>query len=215
MIVRDIYLIRHGETDYNEKKIVQGEGVDAPLNEAGHQQALAFYESYGHFSFDKIYTSTLKRAHQTVLPFIQNGNPLEKHPGLNEINWGHYEGRPVAQEQRDYYKNLLQTWREGFTHIPIFGGESPEDVAEKQKPVLKKIINSPEEQRILICMHGRAMRVLLCQLMKKPLKAMDEFQHGNLSLYHLGIDEQNEVQLLKANCQEHLLKADSQTSMHV
>lgn len=185
---------------------MQGEGVDAPLNENGYQQALAFYQAYWDLPLDKIYTSQLKRAYQTIEPFFQQTSPpaLEKHPGLNEINWGDFEGRAVAKEQKAYYHNLMESWLQGHTHIPIQGGESPEDVAAKQKPVVDKLLGNPEEKSVLICMHGRAMRIFLCHLLNKPLKAMNEFHHGNLGLYHIRVNDQNQPQLLKANCQEHL-----------
>ncbi len=214
MSVRELFIIRHGETDYNKSKIVQGEGVDAPLNDLGRQQAEAFFQHYRHLAFDKIITSRLKRAYQTVEPFYSEEVPIKQHKGLNEINWGYYEGKAVAQEQREYYQSLLQSWRQGFTHIPIYGGESPEDVAEKQEPVLRKLLYSNNDKRTLVCMHGRAMRVFLCQLLGKPLKEMDQFQHGNLSLYHLCFDDHTPPQLLKTNCKRHLIEANPQTSIH-
>ena len=68
------------------------------------------------------------------------------------------------------------------TNLPIEGGESPDEVAERQKPFIELIKSKPEET-ILICMHGRAMRILLCQLLQYPLRSMDMFEHENLGLY--------------------------------
>jgi len=201
--IREIYLIRHGETDYNQSKIVQGEGIDAPLNVTGKQQANAFYQSYRHLTFDKLYTSHLKRAYQTIESFVCPDIPIEQHAGLNEINWGHYEGKPVAQVQSAYYQSLLENWRGGSTHIPIHGGESPEDVAVKQKPVID-LLHASSDKRVLVCMHGRAMRIFLCQLLNKPLYKMDDFSHGNLSLYHIHLQADNSATLVKANCRKHL-----------
>ena len=210
MYLREIYLIRHGETDYNKKGIVQGAGVDAPLNEKGMKQAEAFFDAYRRFSFDKIYTSRLKRAYQTIEPFKGLDIPVEKHHGLNEIDWGDFEGRPVAHEQRNYYLSLLQSWREGYTHIPIKGGESPNDVYQRQKPVAEKLLNFDNHQTILVCMHGRAMRVFLCLLLGKCLTEMDEFKHANLGLYKIGVKPDNEITLLKRNCTDHLKAAEHQ-----
>ena len=62
--------------------------------------------------------------------------------------------------------------------------ESPQDVAERQTQVIEKILSSAEEV-ILVCMHGRAIRILLCKLLGFPLSRMDSFEHANLGLYIL------------------------------
>jgi broad specificity phosphatase PhoE len=84
---KTIYLIRHGETDYNRRGVVQGSGVDSDLNEMGRAQAMAFFQAYQHVPFQKIYISGLKRTYQTVESFIELGMPYEKLTGLNEISW--------------------------------------------------------------------------------------------------------------------------------
>jgi len=61
---KKIYLIRHGQTDYNLKGIVKGSGIDAPINENGRKQAELFYNAYQHIAFDKVYTSKLQRSKQ-------------------------------------------------------------------------------------------------------------------------------------------------------
>ena len=184
-MIKKIYLIRHGQTDYNLKSIVQGSGVDSVLNAEGQRQADLFYEKYKHVPFDKIYTSTLQRSIQSVQKFIDLGIPHERHAGLNEINWGTREGTRITPEEDAYYHSILQTWCEGNTAVCIEGGESPELVYERQKPFVDLMLSRPEEETILICMHGRAMRILLCQLLRYPLRCMDEFEHRNLCLYQL------------------------------
>lgn len=182
---KKIYLIRHGQTDFNLRGIVQGSGIDSSLNQTGIDQANAFYNSYKDYSFDKIYTSSLQRTIQTVDPFLAKRLDHEVHPGLNEINWGNKEGTRITPEEDRYYQWLLKQWQEGKTTLPIEGGESPEDVARRQRPVLDLILSNTHESRILICMHGRAIRVMLCQLLNYPLSAMDIFEHKNLGLYLL------------------------------
>lgn len=181
---KKIYLIRHGQTDFNLKGIVQGSGVDSSLNDFGRAQAAAFYSSYKHVPFQKVYTSALKRSQQSVVSFIEDGIPHEALPSLNEISWGSREGVAITPEEDAYYHQVLRSWQEGETHLPIEGGESPEEVFNKQTKAIKKIENS-EEDLILVCMHGRAMRILLCQLLNYPLKCMDLFEHHNLGLYLL------------------------------
>ena len=185
MTIKKVYLIRHGQTDFNVQGIVQGSGVDASLNAIGQEQAERFFQAYKHVPFDKIYTSTLQRSIQSVQQFIDLGIPHERHAGLNEINWGTREGTRITPEEDAYYHNILQTWCNGETDVCIEGGESPDLVAARQLPVIELMLSRPEEKTVLICMHGRAMRVLLCQLLHYPLKCMDQFEHQNLCLYEL------------------------------
>lgn len=165
--------------------IVQGGGIDSDLNELGHRQAKAFFEHYHTIPFDKIYTSTLKRSIQSVQEFIDTGITWERHAGLNEINWGHREGMRITPEEDAYYYQVIDAWSTGEIELRIEGGESPMDVQRRQKPVLDLILSRPEEKTILICMHGRAMRMFLCLLLNYPLKCMDMFEHQNLCLYKL------------------------------
>ncbi len=183
--VKKIYLIRHGQTDLNKQGIIQGSGVDAELNELGHRQARAFYEAYQEIPFDKIYISELKRTYQTIIPFLEKNIPIEKHQGLNEISWGKKEGRKVSPEEDAYYHFMLSEWQRGRIDLAIEGGESPLQVAERQKPVLDLIRSRSDEQNVLICMHGRAMRIFLCLMLNYEIKEMERFEHANVCLYQL------------------------------
>jgi broad specificity phosphatase PhoE len=182
---KKIYLVRHGQTDFNLQGIVQGSGINSSLNERGRAQAIAFHKAYGAVKFDRIYTSSLKRTVETVQPFIDEGMPFEQLAGLNEISWGSKEGQKITPSEDAYYHWMLKEWQQGKTAERIEGGESPEDVVRRQQPAIDYIMGRKEEKNILICMHGRAMRILLCTLLKYPLKAMDTFEHENLCLYLL------------------------------
>jgi len=204
MHIKKIYIIRHGETNFNLQGIVQGSGVDADLNETGQMQAQAFFETYKEIPFDKIYTSTLKRTAQSVRNFMDLGIPTEHLSGLNEISWGSKEGRRITPEEDTYYHYMLNAWKEGEVHLAIDGGESPLQVLERQIPTMEYIMSQKNEQTILICMHGRAMRILLTYLLNYDLKEMDQFEHDNLCLYqitHTGsmfvIDKYNDREHLK------------------
>jgi broad specificity phosphatase PhoE len=183
--IKKIYIIRHGQTDFNLKGIVQGSGVDSSLNETGMAQARAFFEQYQEVPFDKIYTSLLKRTSESVKDFIAKGIPHERLIGLNEISWGNKEGQTITPEEDAYYHWMLKQWQEGNTAERIEGGESPDDVVVRQREAIKLFMANDEEKTILICMHGRAMRILLCELLNYPIKSMDVFEHQNLCLYQL------------------------------
>ncbi|MEO0552874.1 MAG: histidine phosphatase family protein [Bacteroidota bacterium] len=202
---KKIYLVRHGETDYNLKGIVQGSGIDASLNQKGRDQAKAFYSAFHTTPFDKIYTSSLRRTKESVEQFINKGIPHEALSGLNEINWGTREGMVITPEEDAYYYRVIERWQNGETNLRIEGGESPQDVCDRQKPALEHILSKEDEGTVLICMHGRAMRVLLCQMLNYPLHSMDMFEHSNLCLYllnHSGVH----FTIEKFNSSDHLIE---------
>ena len=104
--MKKLYIIRHGETEYNKLGMVQGSGIDAPLNETGELQAEAFYQAYHHIPFQKIYTSNLGRTQQTVQKFIDQGIPYEALADMREISWGSQEGVAFTPESSTEYQRI-------------------------------------------------------------------------------------------------------------
>jgi len=188
MAKKTLYIIRHGETDLNKAGIVQGRGMNTDLNETGRKQGEAFYKAYKNVPFDKTYTSVLKRTHQTVKQFIDSGIPWEQLSGLDEMAWGDYEGKAVSEETRGRFKKIMQSWKDGDLDVRFENGESPNEVQARQKEALKEIMSHPEESTVLICMHGRAMRLFLCLLNNLPLTEMDNYPHRNTTLYRVEFD---------------------------
>lgn len=183
---KTIYLIRHGETEFNRIGVVQGSGIDSDLNETGIAQAKAFFESFQHINFDKIYTSKLRRTVQSVQPFIDLGISYVQLEGLNEISWGEKEGKVPNYLEDQTYLETIANWSKGKTDIPAAPkGESPEEVVARQKVAFEQIMSNIDEKTILVAMHGRAIRILLTHLLDLPLSAMDAFGHRNLCLYQL------------------------------
>lgn len=203
--MKELYIIRHGETEYNKLGIVQGRGVNSDLNESGEVQARNFYEAYKHLDFDQIYTSTLKRTHQTISPFLSHGISWEQHEGLDELDWGIFEGKANNEETREQFISLIKAWCEGNLHYKFPEGESPLEVKTRQLRVLEHILSRNHEKKVLICMHGRALRLFLCTLLDKDLSMMDTFPHQNLSLYRVHYNG-NSFELLDFNNTEHLIQ---------
>ncbi|MCU0442856.1 MAG: histidine phosphatase family protein [Bacteroidia bacterium] len=201
-MTKTIYIIRHGETDFNKQNIVQGSGVDMPLNEKGRWQAEQFYNAYKNHPFQVVYTSALVRSQQSVAKFIEQGIKHIALPELNEISWGDFEGKQQTPVQRETYWRLIEQWNKGELNAKIPNGESPIEMQARQQGALNRIQASTEEE-ILICMHGRAMKSFLCLLLNEPLTQMEKFQHTNLCLYQLQIED-NTTQLLKTNDTSHL-----------
>ena len=203
MNLKKIYLLRHGQTDYNLQGVVQGSGIDAPINATGRAQAQAFFEAYQEVQFDQLYHSALIRTRQSIQGFLDLGIPVTSLVELNEISWGNYEGTPMTPEEGEYYRMMLDQWQQGNLDYAIAGGESPNSVAERLHRAIQIILNGPGET-ILVCMHGRAMRIFLSLICQTPLKEMDQYEHGNLCLYLLQQEENGGFTLLKENDQQHL-----------
>lgn len=202
-IKKTIYLIRHGQTDFNKQGIVQGSGVNSSLNEEGQLQASKFYEAFNHVPFNKIYVTELQRTHQTVAPFAEKNISVEIVPEFNEINWGILEGKVPTKENTETFQRILAQWRSGELNIAIEGGETPIDMYHRQKNGLERILKTNHET-ILICMHGRAMRSFLCLLTGTELHKMDDFEHNNVCLYMLEESENNLFEIKLHNYLDHL-----------
>lgn len=200
---KKIYLVRHGQTDYNLKGVVQGSGIDAPLNATGRAQADSFYQKYKSVPFDKVYYSGLIRTKQSVAGFLEMGIPSESLSELNEISWGKYEGTPMTPEENQYYQHMLDKWKAGNLDYAIAGGENPNQVATRMRTAIEKILSGSEET-ILVCMHGRAMRIFLSEILKTNLIHMDQYSHQNLCLYLLEEQEDGRFKAQKSNCTMHL-----------
>ncbi len=203
MSTKKIYIVRHGQTDFNKQGIVQGSGVDSDINATGMAQAEEFFKAYKDVKFDKIYTSTLKRSQQSVKNFVDLGIPSEALKGLDEICWGNKEGQKIDPAEDAYYHHVLDKWRAGETDFPVDGGESAMDVYKRQEIAMEYIFNQEGEEQILICMHGRAIRIILCLLLGTHLKDMDQYKHSNLCLYLLEYKEGN-CTLIRANDLSHM-----------
>ncbi|MFT7589212.1 MAG: broad specificity phosphatase PhoE [Limisphaerales bacterium] len=179
---QQIYLVRHGQTDYNLKRIVQGRGVDASLNATGLSQAGKFYSAYKTVPFSHIYTSSLIRTKETAGLFIDSGISHSAHSEIDEIDWGDQEGVKTSPKMRKFYGHVMRAWSSGDYSPKMKDGESPLEVQDRVKTFFNSILN-PSLDPVLIVSHGRTMRIILCTLLNKPLSEMRNFEHGNLGLY--------------------------------
>ena len=109
-----LYLCRHGETDGNVNQIVQGAGVDIPLNEKGHEQAKELGKILARLKLPKIYCSKMTRARQTAEDIAKEQTQKVKIirlDGVEEVHFGVAEGHHNDEVIKKYAKELGLSFR--------------------------------------------------------------------------------------------------------
>lgn len=194
-----LYIIRHAETEYNRKGIIQGSEVDSDINDVGESQANSFYEYYKDINFDKIYVSDLKRTFQTIRRFTENGSSYEKLKEFNEISWGINQGKSDDLED---YARLIDTWLAGNLDNKFEEGESPNEMSVRLVKGFNKVLDDNHDT-VLLCIHGRALRILLSKIIDNDLTKMDKYVHSNTGLYILEY-KNGKYEILGSNLRNHL-----------
>lgn len=199
---KTLYIVRHGQTDFNANGILQGKTIDAPLNQTGKAQMRAFYEHYKHIPFDLVITSELQRSIQSVQPFINSGIRHVVDERISEFSWGENEGKPLDAIIIHNYKKMLDSWNEGELHACIPGGESGLSLQNRVQSFTAHIRDTQAE-KVLICTHGRTLKMLIVQLMEWKISQMETIRHSNAALFQL-IYNNHKFQLEKNNDLDHL-----------
>lgn len=164
-----LYLIRHGETDWNTVKRLQG-ATDIPLNEKGEALARVTRDGMKEIPFDVIFTSPLKRAYRTAE--IVRGDrdiPLIEDERIREICFGDYEGLVSKSEG---YSIPDPDFKFFFTKTDKYqtppNGESVASLLKRTGNFLEELKNREDlqDKTILISSHGAAVRALLSNVEK-------------------------------------------------
>ncbi|KAJ1927010.1 hypothetical protein IWQ60_003306 [Tieghemiomyces parasiticus] len=172
-----LYLCRHGETALNRENVLQGSGVDAPLNAVGWAQARQLGERFRDVHLDWLVSSELRRACETAQAIHEHhpGLKYTKYAALAELCWGIWEGKkcPCLQE-------LFSKWNQGDYQAALEGGESPAHAVERVAPALGDILAKATDQaQIAVVIHGRLLRIILAYLIEGSLDYMGSYQHRN------------------------------------
>lgn len=194
-----LYIIRHAETEYNRKGIIQGSEVDSDINDVGDDQAESFYDYYKNVNFDKIYVSNLKRTFQTIKRFTENGVECEKLKEFNEISWGINQGK--SDDLKDYAE-LIDTWLAGNLDNKFDEGESPNEMSVRLVKGFNKVLEDNHDT-VLLCIHGRALRILLSKIIDNDLTKMDKYIHSNTGLYIIEYRD-GKYEILGSNLRDHI-----------
>ncbi len=185
-----IFLVRHGETDWNQTGRFQGR-IDTTLNQKGKNQALALALTLKDEPILTIYSSPLVRAMETARcikefhPLV----PLLEEEGLTEMDLGEFDGME-ADHWVAQYQDFIKTWRNAPSSLRMPGGESLQEVQNRAIHTLEHITNlHPPKSTLLLCSHNFVNRSILCYVSGIPL---DRFRDVRQDLAALNLLCKNE-----------------------
>jgi broad specificity phosphatase PhoE len=196
-VTTELYLVRHGETDWNRQRRIQGL-TDIALNDAGREQARATGRRLATRTWDGVYTSPLSRAFETAEIIAAELGLPEPTPvdALVERNYGDAEGLDFAQVDR--------RWPE---RGDVPGQETREEVVARVLPALRALAAEHAGESLVVVSHGGAIRAVLTAVQPDASHGMitngsiHSFRFGDeLELIAfddpltVGLDEQNAVE---------------------
>ena len=170
-----IYVIRHGQTELNSRKVLQGRS-DHPLNETGREQAKETAALLKGVCFDKVYSSPLIRAVQTA-EIIAPGAEIRIDDRLIEMDYGPYEGMDLTAPAPE-----VITFFSDFVHNPAPDGmEQLDHVIARSKSFLEDLCRTDEN--VLISTHAIAMKGILEYLTPASKGSYWSKYIGNCAVY--------------------------------
>ncbi|MCE9507008.1 MAG: 2,3-bisphosphoglycerate-dependent phosphoglycerate mutase [Alphaproteobacteria bacterium] len=160
-----LVLLRHGESQWNKENRFTG-FTDIDLNETGIAEAKSAGNLLKIIKFDKIYTSTLKRAYRTAeIVMAETGQtalPMVKHNDLRERDYGNLTGLNKDEMRQKFGAEQVHIWRRSYDVAPP-GGESLKDVVARVQPYYTAHIlpDLKAGKNILLAAHGNSLRAML------------------------------------------------------
>lgn len=159
----ELWLVRHGQTDWNIDGRIQGQS-DVPLNAAGRAQAQALARELADVPFTAVYSSDLERARETAkIIAAPHCLPVKIDVRLREINQGEWEGLNLI----DIRERYDWEYRHNQSYSPDFrppGGESAREVAERVQAAIEDIHKEHPNGAVLVVTHGLAAATVACRV---------------------------------------------------
>jgi broad specificity phosphatase PhoE len=167
----EIWLVRHGQTDWNLEGRLQGQ-LDVPLNDTGLEQARLLAESMRGKVFDALFSSDLLRARQTA-EIISSviGLPITFDRRLREISQGEVEGM-LFSDVILKFENALADRSRNPVDSRLPGGESVAELASRFKDCMDDIVCLKVKKPVLVVAHGLAIATILCQARDYPMETV-------------------------------------------
>ncbi|WOO37539.1 histidine phosphatase family protein [Anaerocolumna sp. AGMB13020] len=180
-----LYLIRHGQTDWNVAGRIQG-SHDSELNENGRKQAKKLGETIleSQIQLSTIYTSPQKRAYKTAeLIGSVTDKPVIPIKGLEEISHGLWEGLTWEEVKLKYPQEYGQ-WFENRRYAKAPGGESYDEMLKRVLSALHSITTTHKESAAVVT-HGGVIMCLQCYLTDTPFDEMRKFKAKNTCILEI------------------------------
>lgn len=161
---RTIYLLRHGETAWNQEWRLQGQ-QDTDLSPRGREQARKASRCLRDEQIGVIYSSDLKRARDTAAVIAGAcGREVREEARLREISFGRWEGLKY-EEMPEGDKKHFDRWLQDPDRYPVPGGETLETMSRRVNSFVQGLVESPGEEKILLVTHGGPVKALLSEIL--------------------------------------------------
>jgi probable phosphoglycerate mutase len=188
-VVTRICIIRHGETDWNVEKRIQGH-TDIPLNAVGRAQALAMAFNAAHQRFNAIYSSDLMRATQTAQALAQREDQeVKRLPQLRERHYGVFQGI-TADEGAARYPAAYAHYMARDLDYDFETGESLRRFAERVADAIDWLLRHHSGQTIAAVSHSGLLDVVYRRATGRPLHTPRDFKVPNCGLNWFHFDGQ-------------------------
>lgn len=183
-----IILVRHGETDWNVERRIQG-STDIPLNSNGEAQAQRLSMRLSPIHLDAIYTSDYIRAERTarIVHECHRDAPLLVRPELRERNWGNLEGLKWEEIQRDH-PEVVEGVTSGAPDFAPAGGESKAQVNGRAVGLMREIAAQRPDETVLVVTHGGVAVIILKHALDIFIGALTPFRVENCAIHILDTD---------------------------
>ena len=176
-----IYIVRHGETEWNAEGRIQGH-TDINLSDLGRQQAQSVARRLEQVSFSAAYCSDLNRARETAEIILgRSGTPLHPTLQLREYHKGVFEGLTVNEYSKKFPDQYQASLVNDLDFAPN-GGESMRETSLRMAKFVQETIPQHLDDTVLIVGHGGSLRSLIVALMDLPLEANWKFVMGNCAV---------------------------------
>ncbi len=192
----EIFLLRHGETLWNFEKRCQGL-TDLELNDTGLEQARTIARQLSHERIHAVFSSHLKRAHQTaqVIGEAHSLNVITD-SDFRELDHGEFEGL-TFNEIHASYRDFIQAWREKPAHLAIPGGESIADVDQRAWRGIEKIKRQYLHKTVVVVSHQFPLVSILCRVTGTPLNEYRSFHVDPCGLNRIAYTENDGWRLIQ------------------
>lgn len=196
-----VYLIRHGETEWNQNTPGYCGWSDIALNQKGIQQAEALGKRFAGDPIQAVISSDLIRAQRTAETIAATaGVEVTADPRFRELNYAEWEGKSpedLRAEDPDRYR----AWLENPSEYAPRGGETLDDLLDRSAPAVQEWAERYASQAIVVVSHKTTVRVLVCWAMGVPLNTIRRIHQQNAAINILEITgDQRAVNCVNDTC---------------